>query len=180
MTEFVETETSKKWKKNLPLLLLVLTVFVFAEINSNIHHLESKRWYRDLTGLTPYKDVKVYSQTVSEDGIAITGELTKMRCYFNRLYAYVTFNNGRVKRRVFMLDANGVVMTPVNGSNRPASKVPEAFGPWTISNGGFQPDGWEIYTRHERCESEPHEQDNLFMSGEWKDYHNVELPGEID
>lgn len=175
MTKFEETETRRILKKNLPMILAVLGIVFVTQIGGFMHRFESERWYRDFAGLTPYKDVKVDSQYLTEDGLAFSGELTKMRCYFNRLTAYVTFDDGRAKQRVAMLNANGDLITPSNGENRPASKLPESYGPWTILDGGEDPDGWEVYTRHVRCESSPYEQDNLFAKGKWENKGNTDV-----
>lgn len=173
MTKECETHLGRSFHKNSPMLLAVVATSLFLIVFDTLCRMSESRGFRDKFGLTPFHSVQLHTTELVDEGLNASGELTKRRCTFDKLTGYVTFEN-HPKKRV-------LVIPSTNGGNRPASPDAEVWGPWLITYYDTPvPEGFEIFVHHVNCPSRPFEQDNLFISGEWKDYRNVELLGEID
>lgn len=140
------------------------------------------RWFRDLARLTPFYNVQLYYASVIEEGttIVVGGTLTKRRCDFDTSdlvtnpVAYVSGQYGQ--RHRVEVDTSVEDMRGVSG-NRPPSDSPESWGPWSISIEGLTvfgeplvPQEWDIQVFHVNCPSNPVNQANEFISGNWGDF----------
>lgn len=156
--------------RNFRLDVWVLAALMFYVIVApQWQQFKETRTYRDLAGITPFKDVEVFGTTLDGTGLLANGSMVKVRCDFDKdqgLTAYVTLENGlsyRFPVDTSVEDARGVV------GNRPVSGKAEAWGVWKIwYNGGLgRAVSWEIHAPHIRCPGIPETQTNLFASGEW-------------
>jgi hypothetical protein len=140
-----------------------------------------KRWYRDLTGVTPFSNIEVLYSVVSEDEqhIMVGGTMSKDRCEFNfdvtNPVAYVTGQYG-LRHRLTVDTSPEDHLTQVFNTSRPPSSGPETWGPWVIDKsdvrifgGSLKATQWEIFVYHNKCPRGPEEQVNLFAEGPWTD-----------
>ena len=153
-------------RRNRPLVLVVLVTVLLMQWPYLSARLSQDRWYRDLTGLTPFRDVQVYGSATEQDGIVVWGEMVKERCWFRSLTGYVYFDD-RLRRRV-RIDTSVEDARSTTG-NRPPSPLAETWGPWKLVWKGDTPTRWEIFAAHDRCPTGPVVQQNLFASGPWGD-----------
>lgn len=152
------TKSAVKRSKGLGWFVVLMTAFAVAQTYWPM--LSETRTYRDLTGATPFHGVRYESQ-ITEDGRAIVnGDFVKRRCIFSRLTAYTTFG-GSLSRAIIDTSADD------GGSqySRPPSRDRQRFGPWVITSLIQNPDGWEIYVRHECPEGD---MVTLFAKGLWR------------
>lgn len=157
--------TQTSMKKNFPVLLVCMGLFMFLQLPALNTRLSEDRWYRDIMGITPFDSVVLHDSLLIEDGIVLSGEMRKVRCEYSSLIAYATFNDDPRQRALIDDSEEGF-----EGS-RPPSEFTEKWGPWTIHwYGTIQPDGWEIFAQHVKCPNEPVNQVNLFLEGTWSNY----------
>lgn len=157
--------TKTSMKKNYPIFLVCMGLFLFFQLSVLNSRLLEDRWYRDVMGVTPFDSVTLHTSTLTEGGIVISGEMRKVRCEYNSLIAYATFDDHPRQRAIIDDSAEGF-----EGS-RPPSDETELWGPWTIHwEETIQPDGWEVFAQHVKCPNEPMEQVNLFLNGDWGNY----------
>lgn len=159
------THTSVSVKKNFPIFMVCVGLFVFFQLPALNSRLLEDRWYRDIVGVTPFDSVTLHSSTIVDDGIILGGEMRKVRCEYESLTGYVTFED-KPRQRVIIDDSEeGFV------GSRPPSEFTELWGPWQVVWYGDQtPTGWEIHANHVKCPSEPVDQVNLFLEGSWDNF----------
>jgi hypothetical protein len=161
MTRKAEYKRNRRWDL---MALLLVAGFIFGE--PKWRDFKESRFYRDYQGVTPFKDVKVFSQVVEIDRIILEGSMIKVRCTFSGLVGFVEFEGGlviRVPVDTSVEDARGVV------GNRPVIDQDQAWGKWAIRYDGSlgKPVKWSIYAQHIGCPDNPINQNNLFAQGKW-------------
>lgn len=102
------------------------------------------RAYRDLLGLTPFKNVHVTYALVDGDSIVVQGDLVKVRCDKLVAIAYTRYNGHPVQVARFYVDDEPEGTPP----NRPAMEDAQAFGPWRIVSRIPSPDRASLVTIH--------------------------------
>ena len=134
--------------------------------------LQEQRWYRDVSGSTPFRGATTDYTSVDDGSIAVGGFLIKRRCTFLGLSGYIVDRTG-IRHPVHVDTSPEVALTGVEyGGSRPPSDDLESWGPWVLTQTSniSEPTGWEIYVDHGECPSPPVNQTNLFTSGAWVDY----------
>lgn len=123
--------------------------FIALPVVSNKASLfEDSRLYRDVVGLTPFKDVEITSTRVFNEGtnwIEIEGSFVKVRCTKTDLDSAWTRGPDQVLHPAtvnFSLEANE---TP---SNRPPSGDRLYFGPWEIYSLISEPESAVLFVTH--------------------------------
>lgn len=147
------------WRLAVPLMLLY--AFIISPLAREI---SSTRWWRDVSGQTPFYSVKVTVQDITPEGLRLMGYFVKRRCEFRGLTAYVRVDGIKHRARVDTSKEDG---------GRPYSRPPasglQAFGPleilWPMTRP--KPDQWSIWARH-MCPGETITQTNLFAKGLWQ------------
>ena len=125
--------------------------------------LSDQRWWRDITGQTPFYAVVVTSTDITPEGLRLSGEMRKRRCEFDGLSAYVLVDGTRYRTSLDTSPEDA----ERPGGNRPPAAGPQAWGPWLIKWVGRHPESWSIWVRHQ-CPGERVPQENLFAKGEWE------------
>lgn len=163
--------TIKALKKNGSMSIIVTIIALVLIASSIIERYEPRlaenRWYRDLTHITPFHSVKLHSSKITDYGLKISGEMIKRRCEFEGVQAYAVFENAP-REAIFMDTAMEDKERPKG--NRPPSKESELWGFWRLYYDGETPLRFEVFANHTNCNSNPTDQSNLFIYGNWKDY----------
>ena len=183
--KYLRAEKTTKNRDDFKVLLVgILFGFLILISFTTLSLLNEQRWYRDLTGKTPFSDVIVTSQVVVNNSITVTGEMIKHRCEFESLTGYISYTdivNGGVERgRVFVNTKPEDLITGVTG-NRPPSDELENWGPWLMTLSLDERNlaqmgeilGYEIWATH-KCPTPPYHQSNLFAEGEWRTFNSLE------
>lgn len=142
--------------------LFVVAGFILIAAWNN--GLNESRVVRDFLGRTPFYDVEVQHVEKVENGLVLSGVLTKRRGQFLGLSAYVKING--VNYRTMIDTSPEEEMRPPG--NRPAVEGAQAWGPWVIkwNDAATRPDGWSIWVSHKLPEFDA-PRVNRFASGKW-------------
>ena len=148
----------------------LFTIFILM-FQFTAHSLQEKRWFRDVTHMTPFYNVEVSRVVVDDDTntIVISGFMVKRRCVFHDLTGYVIDSEGKRTRMLVDTSPEDLLSGIEYGANRPSSQQSESWGPWEISfvSTGSFPVSWEIWAHH-KCDNSSVIESNLFASGLWK------------
>ena len=133
---------------------------LIAMASSLRHHLAESRFWRDLTGQTPFAHVVVEQVTATARELVLSGTLVKTRdCKtLGAPVAQVVRANVAYAARFHATEATG---TP---ASRPPGPLPQAFGPWIISSPIPWPERVRLYRTH-LCSGEA--QTNLVFEIPW-------------
>lgn len=104
------------------------------------------RYWRDLTGKTPFRNVQVLQVEAHGLVLSVSGTLQKVRCESIGTFAYVRTYGDVLVPAVFSANRE----SPQTPTNRPASDLPQDFGPWDIISPIFMPKSGLIFKAH-RC-----------------------------
>lgn len=183
--KFIRAEKTTRNRDDYKVLLVGVIFGVFILVSQVTYGmLIDQRWFRDVTGITPFHSVKVMSQAVVDDSITVTGELVKRRCTFDSLTGYIIYDDlmseDLDRQRVFVNTRPEEILTGITG-NRPPSDEAENWGPWLMTltlsteNLSHKGDikGWEIWAHHS-CPTRPVKQSNLFAEGLWTSFNSLE------
>lgn len=118
------------------LVLLAFVLFMWAQsffigaYRAGIHAMITySRTARDHLNVTPFANVVVRRTALQSDGsILIWGELEKLACKRNEIFAFTRDTAGLLHYAVFESLENPANTPP----NRPILKGQQAFGPWRI------------------------------------------------
>lgn len=119
---------------------------VYGLSSSFTHILEDSRRWRDLTGQTPFHDVRILSVTATEIELTITGTLRKTRSLCETVSDPITqvVYDGISYPAEFRSDE-----PPPMPISRVGAKEPQAFGPWIITSPFPYPDRARMYRTHD-------------------------------
>lgn len=124
------------------------------------HRVTDSRVWRDLTGVTPFSDVRVLSVSATALEIVLSGTLVKDRdcSAFGSAVAYVMVSG------VALPAAFSVREGPAVPPSRPPGPDPQAWVPWVITSPVAWPDRARVYRTHV-CAGEY--QTNLVLDVAW-------------
>lgn len=171
---YFRAEKTTKNRDDYKVLLVGLMLSVFLLMgNFMFTALIEQRWFRDVTGQTPFHSVALLRSVVNpiENSITVSGTMIKRRCQFQSLTGYITDHEG-IRHRVVVNTEPEEILTGISG-NRPPSNEAETWGPWLLSfavevvvEQQLTPISWEIWVHHE-CPTRPNKQSNIFAWGDW-------------
>lgn len=147
MTRDFSSETARAVHKSLDMVTIILVLAGLVVAWPYIERAQSSRWWRDLTGQTPFSDVEFQIVRATAQEVWVSGLLTKHRA-----------DCETVGPPIVALEKSGVGFfgrfetreTKDTPSSRPAMDVPQEFGPWVIQSPLPMPDHATLLRRH-RC-----------------------------
>lgn len=152
------------------LIILFMAWLLWSGVWTN--YLAPSPTVRAVLRLTPFHSVTAVLVSWSENSVTVRGTMVKRRCEIVSMSAYVTGPEGYqelVKLDRSAEDKRRAAGKPlINGEmiDRPPSEIPQAWGPWTITDPTPESPavGWSVHTVHDCPEGR---QTNVFISGDW-------------
>lgn len=125
--------------------LLVILLGVVVALDPLWQRVNDSRWWRDLTGQTPFRDVEITAVSATRLELRVSGWLTKVHdCTPIGAPIVHVIKDGKVAFAVFSADEPEG--TP---PSRAASGRPTPFGDWVITSSVPWPDRAVMYRTHD-------------------------------
>lgn len=168
--KYIRAEKTTKNRDDYKVLMAgIIAAVLLMVMTLKYDRLQEKRWFRDITKLTPFYNVSLEYSQVNGDTIMVGGFLIKRRCDFRSMIGYVIGEDGI--RRPMIVEPTPEVMATDAYRTRPPSTEKETWGPWLMKNTwDVSPIYFQIYIDHHKCPTPPEQQTNLFISGAWENF----------